>query len=162
MENLNLLLKRLLDSHLDFVLIGGYAAVVHGSSQVTHDLDICAVVTESELQKLKIALKDLSAKHRMNKSFQPTLEEYPTPGQSLDNYYLKTSAGVLDIINQVIPAGSFEDIKRNAIEIKIFGHICKIISLDDLIKVKASMTRDKDKIVLTELMELKQKLQKKD
>lgn len=88
MENLNLLLKRLLDSRLDFVLIGGYAAVVHGSSQVTHDLDICAVVTESELEKLKTALKDLNPKHRMNKNFQPSLDELPKKGQILDNYYL--------------------------------------------------------------------------
>lgn len=34
MENLNLLLKRLLDSRLDFVLIGGYAAVAHFSMEI--------------------------------------------------------------------------------------------------------------------------------
>ncbi len=33
MENLNNLLKQLLESKIDFVLIGGYAAVLHGSSQ---------------------------------------------------------------------------------------------------------------------------------
>jgi len=159
MENLNLLLKRLLDSRLDFVLIGGYAAVVHGSSQVTHDLDICAVVTESELEKLKIALKDLNPKHRMNKNFQPSLDELPKKGQRLDNYYLKTNSGVLDIISSVNPVGSFEDIKKNAIEIKIFDHTCKVISMEDLIKVKQAMTRDKDKIVLNELLALKKRIQ---
>lgn len=40
MENLNHLLKRLLESKIEFVLIGGYAAVLHGSSQVTQDIDI--------------------------------------------------------------------------------------------------------------------------
>lgn len=66
MENLNLLLKRLLEKQIDFVLIGGYAAVLHGSSQVTHDIDICAVMTKFELAKLRDALKDLEPKHRMN------------------------------------------------------------------------------------------------
>lgn len=160
MENLNLLLKRLLDSDLDFVLIGGYAAVLHGSSQVTFDLDICAVVTESELKKLKIALKDLSPIHRMNKSHQPSLDEFPPEGQKIENYYLKTSSGVLDIISQVKPAGNFEEIKKNAIEIQIFGKKCKVISLDDLIKVKQAMTRDKDKSTLNELLALKAKLKK--
>lgn len=42
-KNLNLLLKALLEADLEFVLIGGYAAVVHGSSQVTRDLDLCAL-----------------------------------------------------------------------------------------------------------------------
>ena len=160
MESLNLLLKRLLDSGLDFVLIGGYAAVVHGSSQVTHDLDICAVMTDEELSKLKAALKDLKPQHRMNKNFQPSLEEFPKSDQKLDNYYLKTNAGVLDILSSVNPVGSFEEIKKNAIEVKIFGNICRVISLDDLIKVKQTMTRDKDKIVLNDLLSLKQKLGK--
>jgi predicted nucleotidyltransferase len=160
MENLNLLLKRLLDNKVDFVLIGGYAAVLHGSSQVTHDLDICAVMTDEELVKLKTALKDLNPQHRMNKNFQPRLEDFPKPDQKLDNYYLKTSAGILDIISCVNPVGSFQDIKKNAVEIKIFGNICRVISLDDLIKVKQSMTRDKDKIVLNDLLVLKQKLRK--
>lgn len=161
MENLNLLLKRLLDSKVDFILIGGYAAVVHGSSQVTHDLDICAVMTDEELAKLKAALKDLNPQHRMNKNFQPSLDDFPQKGQKLDNYYLKTNAGVLDIISFVNPVGDFDIIKKNAIEIKVFNNICKVISLDDLIKVKQSMSRDKDKIVLNELLCLKQKLQNK-
>lgn len=160
MANLNLLLKRLLEHKIDFVLIGGYAAVLHGAAQVTSDVDICSVITSSELTKLKIALKDLEPKHRMNPNFQPKLEEYPTSGQILDNYYLKTSSGVLDILKKVDPVGSFERIKKNSVEVKIFGYVCKVISLDDLIEVKKHMTRPKDKSVLRELLEVKRKLAK--
>jgi hypothetical protein len=140
MENLTLLLKRLLEYKIEFILVGGYAAVLHGSSQVTHDVDICALIDEGELQKLKIALKDLEPKHRMNPSFQPSLEEYPKPGQNLDNYYLKTKSGVLDIIKRVDPIGDYEELKKNALTIELFGYPCRVISLDDLIKAKSYMT----------------------
>ncbi len=158
MENLNLLLKRLLEAELDFVLIGGYAAVVHGASQVTHDLDICAVITESELRKLKHALSGLDPKHRMNSAFRPSLDEVPIPGEVLKNYYLRTDAGVLDILDEVSVAGSYQDLKSRAVTIQIFGHVCKVISLDDLIAVKKVMSRAKDKAVLEELLAVRERL----
>ena len=49
MQSLSDLLKVLIDSKIDFVLIGGYASVVHGSTFVTRDLDICAMVTPSDV-----------------------------------------------------------------------------------------------------------------
>jgi predicted nucleotidyltransferase len=157
MENLNHLLKRLLESGIDFVLIGGYAAVLHGSSQVTQDIDICAVITESDLQKLRHALGDLEPKRRMNPGFQPSLADYPPSGQSLENYYLRTNSGVLDIIRNVDPVGSFERIKSSAVTVQLFGLPCKVISLDDLIAVKKAMRRPKDKATLQELEAIKEK-----
>ncbi len=158
MENLNLLLRRLLENKVDFVLIGGYAAVIHGASQVTHDLDICAVMTANEIAKLKIALSGLTPRHRMNPNFQPLLDDYPKPGDSVDNFYLQTDAGVLDILKDAKPAGSFAEIKKNAAKVRLFGFECSVISLNDLIAIKKTMTRPKDKAVLDELIEVKRKL----
>ncbi|OYZ21432.1 MAG: hypothetical protein B7Y39_09205 [Bdellovibrio sp. 28-41-41] len=160
MENLNLLLKRLLDAQIDFVLIGGYAAVIHGASQVTHDLDICSIMTDEQLIKLKSALAGLDAKHRMNPSNQPSLESFPQKGKKLDNYYLRTTAGVLDILKEVSPVGDYEKLRAAANVVQIFGHDCKVISLDDLIAVKKSMSRPKDKTVLDELLVVRAKLLK--
>ncbi len=158
MENLNNLLKKLLESKIDFVLIGGYAAVLHGSSQVTQDIDICAVMTDDNLAKLRTALKALEPRHRMNASFQPSLDEYPAPGQKINNYYLKTNSGILDIIDTVRPVGPFERIKAQAITVQLFGQDCKVISLDDLIEVKTAMTRPKDIATLQELKILRDKI----
>ncbi len=44
------------DSGLEFVMIGGYAAVSHGSSQVTRDLKIYAVLKEENVELLRRAL----------------------------------------------------------------------------------------------------------
>lgn len=45
MTQLNHLLQRLCDAEIDFVIVGGFAGILHGSSLVTRDLDVCAVLT---------------------------------------------------------------------------------------------------------------------
>jgi len=53
MQNFSQLLQRLADAGLEFVIVGGYAAVAHGSFQLTRDVDICAVLTEADVAKLR-------------------------------------------------------------------------------------------------------------
>lgn len=157
MQNLNQLLKTLLENKVDFVLIGGYAAVLYGSSQVTQDIDICAALTSESLDHLRKVLKPLNARHRMNPNHQPFLDEYPEPGKVLNNYYLITDQGTLDIIQEVTAVGSFEEVKKSAISIQLFGHTCRVISIDDLIKAKQSMNREKDQYIVKELLHFKSK-----
>jgi len=62
MKSLNNLLHILLENEIDFVLIGGFAGVVHGSTQVTRDLDICAVLSLEGIRKLRECLKNLGSR----------------------------------------------------------------------------------------------------
>ncbi|NJL23720.1 MAG: nucleotidyltransferase [Calothrix sp. SM1_5_4] len=157
MNNLNNLLKVLLQNEIDFVLIGGFAGVVYGSTQVTRDLDICAMITPAQVEKLRSALKDLHPHHRMNPNFKPSFLTEPKDLANLQNIYLETDLGVLDIISEVTEVGDFEQVKKNSVEIEIFGHKCKVISIDALIKAKEKMGRPKDKIVVAELKALRQR-----
>jgi predicted nucleotidyltransferase len=154
MNNLNNLLKVLLEGNIDFVLIGGYAGVVHGSTQVTRDLDICSILSADGIQKLRDCLKDLHPKHRMNPNFKPSFLEEPKSSHGIKNIYLETDMGVLDIISEVSGIGDFEKLKASAVEISLFGHKCSVISIEDLIKAKETLGRDKDKIVARELRAL--------
>ena len=75
MQNLRQLLERLLENKIDFVLVGGFAGVVHGATMVTQDLDICMAMTDEEVSKLRIALEGLNAVHPMNPNFQPAFKD---------------------------------------------------------------------------------------
>ena len=150
-QNLKALLERLLENEIDFVLIGGFAAVVHGATSITQDIDICAAITETEISKLRQALKDLHPVHRMNPSAMHSFLTYPTNLQGTNNISLKTDLGILDILSQAPPAGTFAEIKSRAVEIPLYGHKCKVISLDDLIRVKEFMNRPKDQQTAAEL-----------
>lgn len=45
--------QRLSDADVDFVVIGGFAALIHGSTLVTRDLDLCAVLSHEDVAKLR-------------------------------------------------------------------------------------------------------------
>ncbi|MFH1223208.1 MAG: nucleotidyltransferase [Pseudomonadota bacterium] len=154
MKNLKDLLEVLLKSKIDFILIGGYAGVVHGSSVVTQDIDICAVLTPENIKKLRMCLKDYDPSHRMTQKKLSFLR-YPEKLNGIKNLYIETNLGVLDIIGDVSGVGSFEDVKKNAVEIKLYGHKCRVISVDDLIKSKETLKRPKDLIVAAELKSIK-------
>lgn len=154
-RNLKELLERLLSHEVDFVLIGGFAAMVHGSTLVTQDLDICTAITDTEVRKLREALKDLHPVHRMNPNAKHSFLEYPEDLAGVNNIYLETDLGVLDILSKTPPAGSFEEIKARSVEIPLYGYRCRVISIDDLIKVKEAMNRPKDQQAVRELQIVK-------
>lgn len=153
-ENLKALLERLLQHDIDFVLAGGLACVVHGSPLVTYDIDICISIDEEQIGKLRNALKDLSPKHRMNPSFKPSFADFPSKLEGVNNIYLETDLGVLDILSVLSPVGDFKQVKQNAITVSLFGYPCKVVSIEDLIRIKETMTRPKDKETLLHLREI--------
>ncbi|MBT4792496.1 MAG: nucleotidyltransferase [Halobacteriovoraceae bacterium] len=156
MQDLSKLLKTLLANDIDFVLIGGFAAVVHGSTLVTQDLDICSAMSIENINKLRSVLKDLNPTHRMDRKANLSFLDHPKSLDGLNNIYLDTDLGILDILSATEPAGNFETIKKNAIDIPLYGFTCKVISIDDLIKVKTVMNRPKDIQAVIELKKVKE------
>ncbi len=138
-SNLKQLLERLLQHDIDFVLAGGLACVVHGSPLVTQDIDICLAINEEQIGKLRAALKDLNPWHRMNPNFKPSFLEYPPSLKGINNIYLETDLGILDILSELQPVGGFERIKQNAISISLYGHTCRVVSIEDLIRIKETV-----------------------
>lgn len=150
MSELNGLLQRLSDAGIEFVVVGGVAAVLHGSSMVTRDLDVCAVLSSQNLQRLREALRDLHPVHRIAAEHQSFLEN-PAPGVSLRNLYLQTDLGALDLLGEITGVGDFEQVLGSAIEVDLFGRKVKVISLGQLIKAKDALGRPKDLAAVAEL-----------
>jgi predicted nucleotidyltransferase len=153
-DNLKALLKRLLDHNVDFVLAGGLACVVHGSPLVTQDVDICVFFDDLQIAKLREALKDLDPKFRMNPNFKPSFLDHPKRSNELKNIYLETSLGILDMMSELQPIGDFQAVSRRAVTVRLYGHDCKVVSLEDLISIKEMMSRPKDKEALLHLREI--------
>lgn len=150
MHSLHLLLQRFADAGLDFVVVGGYAGVLHGSSLVTNDLDICAVLTSETIAKLRTVLADLHPVHRMTHKKLSFLE-YPGASESVQNLYLETDGGIVDVLSNILGVGDFERLRRTAIEVLLFGRRCRVISLEDLILAKEAVGREKDRLAVKEL-----------
>ncbi len=144
------LIAKLTDSGFEFVMIGGYAAVTYGSSQVTRDLDVCAVLTSENIELLRKALAEWNPRHRMTPERLSFLK-FPKAGEPLNNLYLETDVGVVDILSTVLGVGDFARLKSSAEKFVVDGRVCWVISLPDLIIAKEAIGRGKDKLTAVEL-----------
>src|SRR5215213_10144400 len=100
MPSLNDLLGRLAESGFEFVIVGGYAGTLHGSSLVTRDLDICAVLTPATIKQLREVLADLNPVHRMTPQKLSFLK-VPGPDEQVQNLYLDTDWGTIDVLSSI-------------------------------------------------------------
>jgi predicted nucleotidyltransferase len=155
-RSLSQFLQRLADSGVDFVVVGGFAGVLHGSALVTRDLDICAVLTPENVERLRAALKDLHPLHRMTPQRLSFLK-VPRPGEKTLNLYLETDWGVVDILSSILGLGGFDALKANAEWFEIGGKRCRLISLADLVQAKEAMGREKDLLAAKELRAIEAK-----
>jgi len=148
-QNFDRLLHRLADSGLEFVIIGGFAAVTHGSALLTRDLDICVVLTDETVAKLRTILADWHPKHRLTPQKLSFLD-FPTQGP-VENLYLETDFGVVDILSSVLGVGDFARLRESAEAFAIGGRTYQVISLEDLILAKEAVGREKDLLAAKEL-----------
>ena len=94
MLQLNQLLARLIKAEVEFVLVGGLAAAIHGSSLNTRDVGICIRLSTDNFMRIQAAVADLHPVHRS----RPDIPFVQTPEECLQfkNLYLKTDLGIID------------------------------------------------------------------
>lgn len=144
------LLAKLVDSGFEFVIVGGYAAVAHGSARVTRDIDVCAVLTAENVETLRKALAEWNPRHRMTPQKLSFLK-VPPPGTPLNNLYLETDVGIIDVLSSVLGVGEFARLRSQAERLEIDGRTHWLISLEDLITAKEAMGREHDLLTAREL-----------
>ena len=100
MQNLSELTRRLIEGRVEFVLVGGFAAVAYGVTLVTRDVDICVRFSEANLMGIQNAVADLHPVHRS----RPDMPLALTPQQcrELKDLHLKTDLGPLDCLGVVL------------------------------------------------------------
>lgn len=145
-----------LDRHgVEYVLVGGLAARLHGSPLLTDDLDITPASDGENLGRLAKALRELEARLRGAEDV-----EFPLDVRSLASSELltmTTRAGWLDICWRPAGGQSYETLASAAEPYELFGLRIRVASLDDLISSKSAAGRDKDLRALPMLRELRRR-----
>jgi hypothetical protein len=152
------LIKQLVKAKVDFVIIGGFAGVVHGCTYVTQDMDICCDFTPENLLRLQKAIADFHPVHRMTPKRQK-LHLTKKNCETLKNLYLDTDIGQLDCISFVDGVGDYQQAKNASGLIKVEVLRLPVLGLDALIKAKKAMNRPRDRHALIQL-EAAKKLKK--
>jgi hypothetical protein len=142
--------------HVEYVLVGGYAAQLYGARRPTYDIDITPSTTRENLDRPSAALRELSAGIRVDD--QPEGLPFDCTGESLRGMQLlnlRTAAGDLDLT--FVPAGfpnGYEGLLPGAQRRSIGGITVTVAGLDDVIKSKTAAARAKDLEVLPELINI--------
>jgi hypothetical protein len=67
------------------------------------------------------------------------------------NFTLQTSLGPLDLLGEIAGGGGYDELLPHAVDAQLFGHTCRVLGLDALIRVKRAAGRPKDLEVVAEL-----------
>ena len=158
MIQLHQLIAKLCDADIDFVIVGGFAGVLHGSSLVTRDLDVCVVLSPENVTRLRDILRDLKPVHRLTPQRLSFLDN-PAADVTIRNLYLETSIGPIDFLGSIAGIGEFARVREESVEIELFGRRCRVMSIEALIRAKEAIGRPKDMLAADELRAIMEKRQ---
>lgn len=151
------ILRRLNQHEVEYVLVGGMAGVLYGSSLVTEDVDVCTPFEPKNLAKIVSALGDLNPRHRTNPNHPPmALKAVDLAG--FKNLYLITDLGQIDLLSEISGVGGYPEVSRHSIAANLRDLVCKVLDIDSLIRARRAVGRPKDLQAVAELEVIRRRL----
>ncbi len=153
----------LADHEVDYVLIGGLAAVLHGSTAMTNDADICPANTAKNVARLSEVLAELEARLRAPDSpdglpFDP----HPSLLTSITTLNLHTRCGDLDLTFSPAGIDDYDALKASSVYFELAGVGVHVAALDDIIRSKETADRPKDRATLPILRALRDEIRRSE
>ncbi|HEX7722550.1 MAG TPA: nucleotidyl transferase AbiEii/AbiGii toxin family protein [Pyrinomonadaceae bacterium] len=148
--NFREVIRALVDSGAEFIIIGGVAARAHGSARFTEDLDVVYRRSKENIDRIIQALKPYQPYLRGAPPNLPFEFDARTIQHGL-NFTFTTSLGPLDLLGEVTGGGTYEDLLSHCVTYDFFGEDCLCLDLPTLIRVKRAAGRPKDFEAIAEL-----------
>jgi hypothetical protein len=142
---------------VNFIVVGAYAGVLHGSGQVTQDIDICYDRSPDNIRRLALALAPYHPRLRGAPPGLPFVLDERTLTLGM-NFTFETDLGDIDLLGELSGVGQFADLARDSVLIDYHGMQLRVASLDAVIRSKRAAGRPKDLLALPELEAMKDML----
>ena len=122
----------LLNRHkVEYIVVGGVAAVIHGVPVTTFDLDALVRVNEDNASRLVGALEDLDARYRAQAStIRPNKKDVLAGGHLLP----MTRAGPLDVLGFIGDSDRYEDLIAFSSEVAMTIGSFRVLDLEELVR----------------------------
>ena len=148
------------EEQVEYVILGGFAAIAHGSPLPTKVVDILPSRQRENLDRLGGALTRMNAKIRISGEPVPTKIDGAFLANMPHMLNLVTDFGEMDLtFTPAGRAGDFDGWKQGATpELIDEGLYVLVASLDDIIDSKKSANRPEDQMALPYLESLRDEL----
>jgi predicted nucleotidyltransferase len=135
---------------VEFVVLGGVAANLHGAARTTLDLDVAYNRSPANIARIVRALAPYAPYLRGAPPGLPFTWDEATVQRGL-NFTLTTTLGDLDLLGDVAGGGGYEALVARAEPIDLEGGRCWVVTLPTLIALKRAAGRPKDLDAVAEL-----------
>jgi hypothetical protein len=132
--------------NVNFILVGGVAAIFNGAPIATFDVDIVHDRDLGNIARLLSALSELGAVYR-----QPGRELRPDTSHlaGLGRQLLTTKFGLLDVLGAIGDGHDYADLLPHTTEVDIGEKAAiRVLNIEMLIQSKHEVSGEKDKAVL--------------
>jgi predicted nucleotidyltransferase len=137
------LFRALAEHGVEYLVIGGVAAQVHGRRRTTKDLDVTPAPDPENFKRLAAALVALDAHPvELGPSAPPPTAEQLRVAPVVPP--LTTRHGELHILNEVPGAHAYAGMRSRALTTDLDGITLHIVGVDDLIRMKQTAGRPSD------------------
>ncbi len=140
-------LRTLYEGGVQFIVVGGLAAVLNGAPVSTFDLDIVHSRTPENVARLLGVVQGMDAIYRMQPSrrLRPDASHLSSPG----HHNLLTTCGPLDVLGTIGRGMGYEDLLPHSIEMEIgAGARVRVLDLQTIVALKEQLGGEKDLAVL--------------
>ncbi len=159
-----------LDRHgVEYLIVGGLAAVSYGATRLTDDADCVVRRERANLDRIAAAMRELGARLHVEGMSDEEAKQLPMQldGETLGALEISTwvtDAGGLDVLADIPAADGrripYEELAGRANTIQGSDIVIRAAALDDIIASKEWANRQKDHDALPELYELRATLQR--
>jgi hypothetical protein len=144
------LIQILSDGGAEFIVIGGWSAILHGSVHVTNDLDVFFSRGSGNVKRLAQALAPYHPRPIDLPEGLPFIWDEATLRNGT-NFTLMTDLGRVDLLGEVSGLGSFPEVYAASIPMEKAGREVRVLDLLSLIESKKAAGRVKALLVIPEL-----------
>ena len=150
MTDYRAILEMLAGGQVKFIVIGGAAALAHGTARLTLDVD---VVYSRDVENIGRLARALAPHHPYLRGAPPGLpfkfdEKTITHGL---NFTLVSDLGDVDLLGEIAGGGNFEALLPHTVELSPYGVHCLCLDLPALIASNRAGGRPKDLEAIAEL-----------
>lgn len=147
------IVRGLIKSNVEFVVVGGVAAAAHGSTIITNDLDVCYSPTDENVKRLAHQLSRWRPYPRGIEKGLPFIMDAKT-FRITPILTLSTSQGPLDLLDRIEGVGDYAAVLKQSESVEAFDSHFRVLTLRALIAAKRAAGRPKDYAQLPELQAL--------